>query len=59
MSETLNLSTSHMTEADLKAIATYLKDPPGGNGDQNQSVSGAPGPGGNGGNEGRREDLCR
>ncbi len=42
MSETLNLSTSHMTEADLKAIATYLKDPPGGNGDQNQSVSGAP-----------------
>jgi mono/diheme cytochrome c family protein len=30
MSETLNLSTSHMTDADLKAIAIYLKDQPGG-----------------------------
>ncbi len=30
MSETLNLSTSHMTDADLEAIATYLKDQPGG-----------------------------
>jgi mono/diheme cytochrome c family protein len=29
MSETLNLSTSHMTDADLHAIAVYLKDPPG------------------------------
>jgi mono/diheme cytochrome c family protein len=28
MSETLNLSTSHMTDADLKAIAVYLKDGP-------------------------------
>ena len=28
MSETLNLSTSHMSEADLKAIAVYLKDQP-------------------------------
>ena len=30
MSETLNLSTSHMTDADLKAIAIYLKDQPAG-----------------------------
>jgi len=30
MSETLNLSTSRMTDADLKAIAIYLKDQPGG-----------------------------
>jgi mono/diheme cytochrome c family protein len=30
MSETLNLSTSHMRDADLKAIAIYLKDQPGG-----------------------------
>ena len=29
MAETLNLSTSQMTDADLKAIATYLKDRPG------------------------------
>ena len=29
MSETLNLSTSHMSDADLKAIANYLKDQPG------------------------------
>jgi mono/diheme cytochrome c family protein len=29
MSETLHGSTSHMTEDDLKAIATYLKDQPG------------------------------
>ena len=28
MSETLNLSTSHMRNDDLKAIATYLKDQP-------------------------------
>jgi mono/diheme cytochrome c family protein len=28
MSETLNLSTSHMGDADLKSIATYLKDQP-------------------------------
>ena len=31
MSETLSLSTSHMNDADLKAIAIYLKDQPGGN----------------------------
>lgn len=30
MSETLNLSTSHMSDDDLKAIAVYLKDQPGG-----------------------------
>jgi mono/diheme cytochrome c family protein len=29
MSETLNLSTSHMTDSDLKAIAVYLKDQAG------------------------------
>jgi mono/diheme cytochrome c family protein len=29
MSETLNLSTSRMSDDDLKAIATYLKDQPG------------------------------
>ena len=29
MSETLNLSTSHMNDDDLKAIAVYLKDQPG------------------------------
>ena len=29
MSETLNLSTSHMSDDDLKAIAVYLKDAPG------------------------------
>jgi mono/diheme cytochrome c family protein len=28
MSETLNLSTSHMADEDLKAIASYLKDQP-------------------------------
>jgi mono/diheme cytochrome c family protein len=31
MSETLNLSTSHMRDDDLKAIAAYLKDQPGQN----------------------------
>jgi mono/diheme cytochrome c family protein len=38
MSETLNLSTSHMNDADLKAIAVYLKDQPG----QQQSASSDP-----------------
>jgi mono/diheme cytochrome c family protein len=42
MSETLNLSTSQMTNSDLKAIAIYLKDPPQRSGDENQKVSGAP-----------------
>jgi mono/diheme cytochrome c family protein len=30
MAETLNLSTSHMSDSDLKAIAVYLKDQPAG-----------------------------
>jgi mono/diheme cytochrome c family protein len=38
MSETLNLSTSHMSDGDLKAIAVYLKDAPG------QQVSAPPAP---------------
>jgi len=42
MSETLNLSTSRMTDADLKAIAVYLKDPQVRNANQSQSVSVAP-----------------
>ena len=29
MAETMNLSTSKMSDDDLKAIATYLKDRPG------------------------------
>ena len=28
MAETISNSTSHMTDADLEAIATYLKDEP-------------------------------
>jgi mono/diheme cytochrome c family protein len=38
MSETLNLSTSHMREDDLKAMAIYLKDQPG----QDQGAPAAP-----------------
>jgi mono/diheme cytochrome c family protein len=38
MSETLNLSTSHMTDADLHAMAVYLKDQPG----QGQEAPAAP-----------------
>ncbi len=38
MSETLNLSTSHMREEDLRAIAVYLKDQPG----QNDAATAAP-----------------
>jgi mono/diheme cytochrome c family protein len=38
MSETLNLSTSHMSDDDLKAIAVYLKDEPG----QQESAPAAP-----------------
>jgi mono/diheme cytochrome c family protein len=38
MSETLNLSTSHMNDDDLKAIAVYLKDQPG----QNSEAAAAP-----------------
>jgi mono/diheme cytochrome c family protein len=33
MSETVSLSTSHMSDADLHAIAVYLKDQPGQNAD--------------------------
>ncbi len=36
MAETISQSTSHMTDADLRAIAVYLKDQPGGNADENQ-----------------------
>ena len=42
MSETVNLSTSHITDADLKAIATYLKDPPDRKGNENRNASSAP-----------------
>jgi mono/diheme cytochrome c family protein len=42
MSDTLNLSTSRMTEADLKAIATYLKDAPDQNNNQSQVAPAAP-----------------
>jgi mono/diheme cytochrome c family protein len=38
MAETLNLSTSHMSDPDLKAIAAYLKDQPG----QKESTASAP-----------------
>ncbi len=38
MSETLNLSTSHMRDDDLRAIAVYLKDQPG----QTEKPSAAP-----------------
>src|SRR5262249_40394793 len=38
MSETVGLSTSHMKDADLKAIATYLKDQP----ERQQSASSDP-----------------
>jgi mono/diheme cytochrome c family protein len=40
MSEMVSDSTSHMTDADLKAIATYLKDQPDHN--ENQSASDKP-----------------
>lgn len=39
MAETIGQSTSHMTQADLKAIATYLKDLSGQNAGDNQSQS--------------------
>jgi mono/diheme cytochrome c family protein len=39
MAETISQSTSHMTEADLKAIATYLKDPAARSANGNQSPS--------------------
>ena len=37
MAETIGQSTSNMTDADLKAIAAYLKDPPGQNANENQN----------------------
>jgi mono/diheme cytochrome c family protein len=40
MSEMVSDSTSHMTDADLKAVATYLKDQPSKN--ENQSASDKP-----------------
>jgi mono/diheme cytochrome c family protein len=40
MSEMVSDSTSHMTDADLKAVATYLKDQPSQN--ENQSASDKP-----------------
>ena len=42
MAETLNLSTSKMSDADLKAIATYLKDRPGDRANQPQEAQIAP-----------------
>jgi mono/diheme cytochrome c family protein len=39
MAETISQSTSHMTDPDLKAIATYLKDPPDQNASENQNQS--------------------
>ncbi len=42
MAETLNLSTSHMTDDDLKAIATYLKNPPDRDANRNGSAPGTP-----------------
>jgi mono/diheme cytochrome c family protein len=36
MAETIGQSTSHMTDADLKAIAVYLKDQPGQNAGNNE-----------------------
>jgi mono/diheme cytochrome c family protein len=40
MAEMVNLSTSHMTDADLKAIATYLKEQPSQN--ENQATAEQP-----------------
>lgn len=42
MAETLNFSTSHMSDADLKAIAIYLKDQSGQ--DQNKTAQADPDP---------------
>jgi mono/diheme cytochrome c family protein len=39
MAETISQSTSNMTDADLKAIATYLKDPAGQNANETQNQS--------------------
>jgi len=37
MAETIGQSTSHMTDADLKAMAIYLKDPPDSRADESQN----------------------
>jgi mono/diheme cytochrome c family protein len=42
MSETLNLSTSKMSDDDLKAIAAYLKDQSAGGVDENKTASADP-----------------
>ena len=52
MSETLNLSTSHMSDDDLKAIAIYLKDAPG----EQESAPPAPD---QERDDGRCANLCR
>ena len=52
MSETLTLSTSHMNDDDLKAIAVYLKDAPG----QQESAPPAPD---QKSDDSRRANLCR
>jgi mono/diheme cytochrome c family protein len=39
MAETISQSTSHMTDADLKAIAIYLKDQTGQNASDGQALS--------------------
>jgi mono/diheme cytochrome c family protein len=41
MAETLHLSTSHMSDADLRAIAVYLKDQPGTTGEAPAAPDGA------------------
>ena len=59
MSENVNLSTSQITDADLKAIATYLKDRPGdpAKGDENRNAVHAAA--GSGGDEGRGAGSMR
>ena len=42
MAEMVHLSTSHMSDADLKAIAVYLKDQPGDDANESQSASAKP-----------------
>ena len=56
MAETLNLSTSHMNDADLKAIAVYLKDQPGQTPAESTRSAAALG---SVGDEEGRADLCR
>jgi mono/diheme cytochrome c family protein len=44
MAETINLSTSKMSDDDLKAIAAYLKDRPGDNSSQQNQAEDSPAP---------------